>query len=302
MPLCGKITIVGLGLIGGSVGLAARRRRLAARVVGLVRRRESVREAARLGVADEATLDPAAALRGADVVILAVPVGSIAGVAALVRPHLAPRCLVTDAASVKRPVVARLERAFPGGAHFVGAHPIAGSERSGMAAARPDLFEGSVCIITPTPRTDRGALRSAQAFWEGLGARVVRMSPVRHDRIMAAVSHLPHLVAAALVNSVAGGLGCGSPALGFAGTGFRDTTRIAAGPPAMWSEILIANRGHILRAARSFRRELDRVVSMLEEADGAGLDRRLGRAAAARRRVRCANHGCEDNRPVADER
>jgi len=278
-----KLAICGLGLIGGSIGLAARERRLAREVCGLVRRPGSVRTATRMGVVDVATRDPAEAVRGAEMVVLAVTLGATAAVAERVRPHLPAGCVVTDVGSCKRLVIGRTQKALGRDVRFVGAHPIAGSERSGMEASRADLFEGAPCILTPVRGTDPAAMENTAAFWEALGARVCVMSPAAHDRVVAAVSHLPHLVAAALVNASAGMRGGERPVLDYAGSGFRDTTRVAAGDPGIWAEIAADNPREILRLVDRVERQLSLLKTALRRRDREALRRFLARAAAARR-------------------
>ena len=278
-----KLAICGLGLIGGSIGLAARERRLAREVCGLGRRPGSVRTATRMGVVDVATRDPAEAVRGAEMVVLAVTLGATAAVAERVRPHLPAGCVVTDVGSCKRLVIGRTQKALGRDVRFVGAHPIAGSERSGMEASRADLFEGAPCILTPVRGTDPAAMENTAAFWEALGARVCVMSPAAHDRVVAAVSHLPHLVAAALVNASAGMRGGERPVLDYAGSGFRDTTRVAAGDPGIWAEIAADNPREILRLVDRVERQLSLLKTALRRRDREALRRFLARAAAARR-------------------
>jgi prephenate dehydrogenase len=278
-----KLAICGLGLIGGSIGLAARERRLAREVYGLVRRPCSARMAKRMGVVDLATRDPAEAVRGAEMVVIAVTLGATAAVAERVRPHLPAGCIVTDVGSCKRLVIARTRGALGRGACFVGAHPIAGSERSGMGASRADMFEGAPCILTPVRGTDPAALEKTAAFWEALGARVSVMSPAAHDRVVAAVSHLPHLLAAALVNASVGMRGGQRPVLDYAGSGFRDSTRVAAGDPGIWAEIAADNPREILRAVDRLEKQISLLKRALRRQDRGTVRRFLARAAGARR-------------------
>jgi prephenate dehydrogenase len=178
---------------------------------------------------------------------------------------------------VKAPVVAQLEPLF---ARFVGGHPMAGSERSGVAAASADLFDGARCVLTPTPNTDQGALEAVEGLWSALGASVVRMSPAAHDELVAVVSHVPHLVAAALVNAAADATD--GRALMLAAGGFRDTTRVASGPPDLWRDICLMNRGPVLAMLKSYLKEVESVRDAIERGDGGALLAALSRARATR--------------------
>ena len=260
-----KITIVGVGLLGGSLGLALRERALAGRVAGYVRRKASADECERCGAVDEATCDPLAAVEGADVVIFCTPLAQMRLLAEQMTPALAKGAIVTDVGSVKGSVVRDLEDLVAkAGGHFVGSHPMAGAEKTGVAAARADLFAKAVCVITPTPRTNPAALRKVARLWKAVGARVLEMSPETHDALVSRSSHLPHVVAAQLVNLVLGpGQPPHQPAL--CANGFRDTTRIASGSPEMWRDIALANRENLAGALdglmgglREFQRALKR--------------------------------------------
>jgi prephenate dehydrogenase len=262
------LSILGAGLLGGSIGMAARARKTAGRVVVWARRPEAAEQATKLGAADEATTDLARAVAGADLVVLATPIGAMPALA----EQIPPERVVTDVGSVKYPVVAALSQRLP---KFVGAHPMAGSEQSGIEAARPDLFQGAVCILTPREDTDKQVLALVFEFWKSLGCTVRTLSPAAHDEIVARISHLPHLVAAALVSVVCRD---GEQALGFAGPGFRDTTRIASGPVEMWTEICVENRHEIGRALDALIDELGKVRAALENADAIELRALLRRA------------------------
>ncbi len=274
-----RIAILGPGLIGGSIALALRRVN-GSHVTLWARRAEAVREAAEAGCADAATGDLAEAVRGADLVVLCVPVGAMAQIAAEIAPVLAPSCIVTDVGSVKGPVIADLRPILEGRARFVGSHPMAGSEHTGLAAARVNLFDGATCIVTPEPDTDAGALADVAAFWQRLGCRVVELPAAEHDECVALVSHLPHLVAAALVNTVATRNG---HAFRVVGPGFRDTTRVAAGPPEMWREILRENAAAVVPAIDALIAKLAEFRQTLAPAgDGPETEKTLGLLAAAR--------------------
>jgi prephenate dehydrogenase len=278
------MAVIGVGLIGGSLAGAARRAGLVRTVIGCGRSPENLATARRRRLIDRATTDPAEAAAGADLVVLAVPVGTMAAVAAAIASRLAPGAVVTDVGSVKGAVVAALEPLCARvGAAFVGAHPIAGSEAHGAGAADPRLFRGQRCILTPTPTTDRAALARVRALWEGVGMRVEEMEAAAHDAILARVSHVPHLLAYALTAAVAGACAGEHELLAYAGSGFRDTTRIAASPADLWRDIALANRPQVLAGLDEFGAALDAIVDLVRREDGTALERVL--AAAQRRRV-----------------
>lgn len=239
-----RIAILGPGLLGGS--LALKLRSLGGSHVRLwARRREAVDEALAIGCADDTTTDLKAAVNDADLVVLCVPVGAMAQLAGGFLPALNPRTVITDVGSVKGPVLAEIGRLFGRTSRFVGSHPMAGSEHTGLKAARSDLFDQATCIVTPEESTDPSALAAVCAFWEKVGCRVVKMGAAEHDECVALVSHLPHLVAATLVNTVAE---MNAHAFGVVGPGFRDSTRVASGSPAMWAEILGGNSAPVVAA------------------------------------------------------
>ena len=281
-PLVRRLVVVGAGLIGGSLCAAARARGLAARVVA-VDREEAVRaEAARLGLADEVTGDPAAA-RDADLVVLAVPVGLLAAAAAAVAPHVDERAVVTDVGSVKEAVLAAVPPALLHPERFVPGHPIAGRERSGPGAADAALFEGALVILTPPPRTDPACVTAVRALWAAAGARVLTMEAAEHDRIFAAVSHVPHVVAYALVGALLDLEAEQGPLVRYSAGGLRDFTRIAASDPTMWRDICLANREPILKALARVRDVLGRLEVQIAAGDGDGLFAAFARAREVRR-------------------
>ena len=234
--------------------MALRKRKLAKKVVVWGRRIESARIAVKRRAADEAAETPGDAVKGADIVILCTPVGSMPDLARQIRSKLKRGSIVTDVGSTKYDVVKQLTHIFSGRTTYIGSHPMAGSEKDGIMAARPNLFEGAVCIMTPLPRTRTAAVQRLADFWQALGCALRTASPVEHDEIVAYISHLPHLVAAALVNLVQRQ---NPKAFDFIGNGFRDMTRIASGPADMWSEIAMSNREEI-------RRCVDRMIEELE--------------------------------------
>jgi prephenate dehydrogenase len=258
------------------VGLAVRSRLSDCRVVGYGHRRSTLDKALEVGAIDEAHDSAVAAARGADLVVLCTPVGLLGEMLREIGPVLEAGAIVTDVGSTKRAVVAEGERALPAGVHFVGSHPMAGSEKRGVEFARTDLFENATCILTPTERTDAGALAAVEEFWRMLGMRTTRLSPGEHDRHLAEVSHLPHAVAAALVAMQE------EPALTLAGKGFLDTTRIAGGDGGLWRDILLDNADNVRASVGRLREELGKLLGLLEGAKGKELEAWLNAAAGRR--------------------
>jgi cyclohexadieny/prephenate dehydrogenase len=277
-----KITLVGMGLLGGSLGLVIRQRRLAQWVEGYVRRSASVTECERLGLVDHATLDLEAAVREADLVILCTPLAQMQPLTARMAPVLQRGALVTDVGSVKGSVVAELEPLVArAGGCFVGSHPMAGAEKTGASAARADLFENTVCILTPTTHSDPAAVDCLEAFWRGIGTRLLKLSPELHDELVARCSHLPHALAATLARWVLDPAHGPAQALVCAG-GFRDVSRIASGSPEMWRDIALANRRQLSRSLATFLERLRVLQSAIEVGDGAALEALFSEAKARR--------------------
>lgn len=259
-PHMTHLAILGPGLLGGSIALAARARG-GYRVSMWARRPEAVAEVEALGVADFASADIRSVVADAALVVLCVPVGGMPALARQVAEAIPPGAIVTDVGSVKALVCAELGKIFAGRGRFVGSHPMAGSEQTGIGAARADLFTGAVSIVTPQEASEQDAVATIVKFWEALGSRVLRVAPEEHDRIVALVSHLPHLLAAALVNTVAD---ASLSAFDFCGPGFRDTTRVAAGPPAMWAEILRTNHVAVRAAVEALIEKLREMATLLD--------------------------------------
>lgn len=262
-----KTTIVGVGLLGGSIGLAARQRRLAKEIAGYVRRIEGVAECAKFAAADYATTDLLAAVSGADLVILCTPLAQMRQLARQMVPALRRGAIVTDVGSVKASVVREIEALIhKSGAHFVGSHPMAGGEKIGMSAARADLFENAMCVVTPTKKSKPAALRKVEEFWRSLGCRVLRLTPDLHDALVSRSSHLPHVAAAALSRFV---LDPKFPKhqAALCANGFRDTTRIASGSPEMWRDIALANRRHLSRAIDGMISDLQKFQRAMKTED-----------------------------------
>jgi prephenate dehydrogenase len=262
-----KITIIGVGLLGGSIGLAVKRRRLAREVTGFVRRAASLKDCERAGAVDFATTDLLAAVSNADLVILCTPLAQMRSLAKQMLPALKHGAMVTDVGSVKASVLRELESLVQkSGAHFVGSHPMAGAEKNGVAAARADLFVNAVCVVTPVKKSNAPAVRKVEQFWKSLGARTLRLAPEQHDLLVSRSSHLPHVVAATLANLI---LDPAQPKhqAALCANGFRDTTRIASGSPEMWRDIALANRKNLARSVDTFINELKKIQSALKSGD-----------------------------------
>ncbi|NML26071.1 prephenate dehydrogenase [Zoogloea dura] len=277
-----KLVVCGVGLIGGSVALALRRARLVNRIVGVGRRPEPLAMARQLGVIDEIATDWADALDGASVVLLAMPVGQMDAVAAAIAPHLAPGTIVTDAGSTKRDVIEAIYRHL--GAHLgtvVPAHPIAGAEKSGPAAAQAELYRGRKVVVTPLPENTPEAVARVREMWAACGAVLHEMSPQEHDRVFAAVSHLPHLLAFGLVHDLAGRANA-EQLFSYAASGFRDFTRVAGSHPEMWRDICLANRHSLLAELDAYLSELAYLRALLLDGNGPSLEAVFADASRAR--------------------
>ena len=262
-----KIALIGVGLLGGSLGLAIRQRQCAAKVCGYVRRPTSVAECHQFGVVDEASTDLEETVRDADLIILCTPVAQMAGLVSAMSRFLKPGAIVTDVGSVKASVAQQLEPLVESaGSHFVGSHPMCGAEKTGVAAARADLFEGGICVLTPTSRSPATAVSALEEFWSALGCRVLRLSPEVHDDLVSRSSHLPHVVAAELANYVLSPVHPAEQSL-LCANGFRDTTRIASSSPEMWRDIALANRKNLSRVLGVFIEDLQEFCEALKNND-----------------------------------
>lgn len=283
-PRINKLVVIGVGLIGGSFALALKQARMVKEVTGVGRSRKNLKDALRLGVIDRAETDAARAVAGADLVLVGAPVGQMPGIFARIAPALSPKTVVTDAGSTKQDVIKaarrHLGRHFP---MFVPAHPIAGTEHSGAAAAFPELFRDRNLILLPQKETKAGALRLVRAAWLACGANIVRLEADEHDEIFGAVSHLPHMIAFALVHQL-GRRRDAKRLLGFSGGGLRDTVRIAGSSPEMWRDICIANRGALLPLIDGYAGELKAMRAALAKGDGAALEDMFRAAQQARAR------------------
>lgn len=276
-----RVCLVGLGLIGGSIGMALVQREKGVEVVGVDREAATVAGAVRQEAIHWGTTDLAQGVTGADLVVLATPPGQMGAVAQAAAPYLAAASVVTDVASTKQEVVGAIEAALPAQVAYLGGHPMAGSERGGLGAADPYLFENAVWALTPTARTTAKAMDLVGWLVTSLGAHPVFLEPYEHDLAVAAASHLPHLVAAALVNTLVEH----EAALKLAGRGFRDTTRVAAGDPSLWRQILLQNREQVLKVLDRFRRHLDLFAAALAQGNGEVLEGELARGREGRSRL-----------------
>ena len=266
-----KVTLVGVGLLGGSLGLALRQRRLADVVAGFVRRATSVAECQACAAVDVASCDLASAVEGAGLVVLCTPLAQMRPLVERMLPSLKAGAIVTDVGSVKESVVHDLEELVAqGGGRFVGSHPMAGAEKTGVAAARADLFAGAVCVVTPTRRSIPAAVRQVRQLWRAVGGRVLELTPRTHDQLVSRSSHLPHVVAAELANFV---LAPDRPLEQevLCANGFRDTTRIASSSPEMWRDIALANRDNLCEALSALIGELKTFKRALSKGDEAAI-------------------------------
>lgn len=258
-----KIAIIGVGLIGGSIGLAIKKRHLAIEVVGVFRRKSTLRKALKCKAVDRAVTSIADGVKGADLIIVASPVHSIPKIIKEAARYAKRGATITDAGSTKSWIVGQVDKSLAKSrkVHFVGAHPMAGSEHAGVEFAKADLFEGSPCIVTKTAATDGKSLRDIVNFWSQLGAKVKVMSPSSHDKSVSLISHLPHIAAFALAGSVPKG------ELQYAAEGFKDTTRVASSDPSLWADIFLTNKKEILRAGKFFQSYYKDILKAISKSD-----------------------------------
>ena len=274
-----KVTIIGVGLIGGSFAFALKKNKLCNEVTGFGRWKENLQRAKEKAIIDSFELDPAKACDGSDLILFATPVGSFIDIAKKIHSSLNKGAIVSEVGSVKGKLVRDMETLMPEGVFFVGGHPIAGSNHSGIDTATADIFKGAKCIITPTENTDQTAIEIVIAIWKAFGSIVKLINPDEHDRIYASVSHLPHLIAYLIVNTVAD---IDSSYLNFSGQGFMDTTRIASSSPELWRDICILNKDNLLESIEIFKNNLDRVSQYLRALDSESLERDFKKARTLR--------------------
>ena len=285
-PLFNRLALIGVGLIGSSIARAARAKGAVRQIVATAQSAATRRRVAELGLADQVVEGNAAAVAGADLVIVCVPVGVCGAVAAEIGPHLGPGAIVSDVGSVKGAVVRDMAPHLPAGVHFVPAHPVAGTEYSGPDAGFAALFVGRWCILTPPGGTDPAAVEKLAEFWRRLGANVEAMPAAHHDLVLAITSHLPHLIAYTIVGT-ADELAevTRSEVLKFSAGGFRDFTRIAASDPTMWRDVFLANKDAVLEMLGSFNEDLSQLTRAIRRGDGETLFRHFTRTRAIRRGI-----------------
>ncbi|MEK6765833.1 MAG: prephenate dehydrogenase [Planctomycetota bacterium] len=277
----GEVAIIGTGLIGGSIGLGLKERALARSIIGVGHRRATINEALRIKAIDEGTTKVEKAVKKADIIILATSVDLIPLLAKKVIPLMKKSAILTDVGSTKSYIVSQVNKEIKGRydgnrPNFIGAHPLAGSEQRGIESARPDLFEGSVCVLTPTSLNSKKCITKLSNMWKALGAEISIMTPSKHDEIVAFVSHLPHLVASGLASVV------DEKHWKFAASGLRDTTRVASGDPELWLGICKQNKARIIEALRCFSEEVQHTLNDLEQGNDNKILKRLKKAKTVR--------------------
>jgi len=285
-PLFQRVAIIGIGLIGSSLARVIRRDNPATHIVACALRAETLAAVRRLGIADEMTDDPAAAVAGADLVVLATPLSAYAEIAARIAPALKPGAIVTDVGSVKEQAIADLKPALPHGVHLVPGHPVAGTEHSGPEAGFAEMFADRWCILTPLPDGDPDAVAKVTALWQLAKMKVVTMPAEHHDRVLAMTSHLPHLIAYTIVGTATAlGDDLKSEIIAFSAGGFRDFTRIAASDPVMWRDIFLKNREAVLDVLQRFSEDLTALQRAIRRGEGDTLEDWFTRTRAIRRSV-----------------
>jgi prephenate dehydrogenase len=278
-----NVTIIGVGLIGGSLAKILKTTGLAGSITGAGRSRETLELAQRTGVIDRIGQSPERAVEGADLVILASPVGTFETAVREWGPHLTRGTIMTDVGSVKGKLVRKIENLLPAGVNYVPGHPIAGKEKFGVSEASETLFRGAKCILTPTQKTDRQSLDAVKEIWKAAGANVIVMDPDVHDKVFAAVSHMPHVAAFAMMSAVAE-LNTGTEDyISFSGAGFRDFTRIAASSPEIWRDICLMNRENIIEMIERYQISLNRLKTDILDGDGKRLEDHFTMASNVRR-------------------
>ena len=277
-----RITILGVGLLGASFALALKENGLCRTITGYGRNRENLQRAKERNIIDSFEQDPVAACRDSDLIMLSAPVGSFLGLAKAIVPALKKGAVLTDVGSVKGKLVREIEKMMPKAVHYIGGHPIAGSDRSGIDSANAELFRNARCVITPTENSDPSALDIIQNLWKALGSEIVILNPEEHDRIYASVSHLPHLIAYAMVNTVAE---MDRSYLDFSGKGFMDSTRIACSSEELWNDICFLNRDNLVEVLAVFQKNLYRMDQYLKTGDEASLKAEFRKARTLRENI-----------------
>jgi prephenate dehydrogenase len=278
-----KASIIGVGLLGASFALALRKKGLCKTICGYGRKEDNLKRAKESGVIDDYSLDVCRACEDSDLILLSTPVGAFREIAERIKVAIKKGALITDVGSVKGRLVYELESLMPDGAYYIGSHPIAGSDKSGIDDARADLFSNARCIVTPTEKSDESAKEKIISIWEAVGAKIEVMDPFAHDEIYAAVSHFPHIIAYAIVNTIGD---VDSKYIGYAGKGFKDTTRIALSSPEMWRDISIFNKENLIRMMDVFRENLDKITKCLMENNASGIEEEFLRAQTLRKKLK----------------
>ncbi len=274
-----KVAIIGVGLIGGSFALSLRKAGFNGKIAGIGRKKENLIRAKDSGVIDEYFTVPAEGVKDADLILLSTPVGQFPQIVEDIKGYIKKGTIVTDVGSVKAEVIKKLESLMPEGVSFVGGHPIAGKECSGVDAASSELFNKARCIITPSPNTDKEALEKILALWKAFGSKIVLMTPDEHDSIFAAVSHLPHVIAYVLINTI---MDLNKDILPHGGRGLRDMTRIALSPPELWRDICSYNKENILKSLDHFLSSISHVKGLIEKSEWDTLWKEFQKAKAGR--------------------
>ncbi|BCB95386.1 prephenate dehydrogenase [Dissulfurispira thermophila] len=277
-----KVSIIGVGLLGASFALALRENGLCKTIVGTGRKEDNLRRAKERGIIDAYALDVRDICEDSDLILLSTPVGAFRDIAVRIKDILKQNAIITDVGSVKGKLVHEIESLMPERVYYIGSHPIAGSDKSGIDDARADLFDNARCIVTPTEKSNEMAREKIIYMWRRFGARVEVIDPFIHDEIYAAVSHLPHIIAYTIVNTIGD---IDSKYIEYAGQGFKDTTRIALSSPEMWRDIVIHNRENLLRLLDVFKENVDRIKRLLEKKDSEAIKEEFKSARGLRERL-----------------
>jgi prephenate dehydrogenase len=285
MTIFKRVTIVGVGLIGGSLALSARENGSFAHITGVGRTRENLEKAKELGVVDAYTLNLAAGVKQSDLIVIATPVSAVVPLLVKMLPHLKENAVVTDVGSVKGSMMKKVESLSLGNICFVGGHPIAGTENSGVEAAFLGLFKGRKCVLTPSKLTNAAALEKIKSLWISVGSDVVIMDSERHDKIMAAVSHLPHVIAFTLVNFLSSIDSSHERIFNFSAGGLKDFTRIAASDPIMWRDIALMNKTNLVEMLDGYVKTLNAFKDLINGEDATGLQKEMQQSRNIRRNV-----------------
>lgn len=278
------ISIIGLGLIGGSLAMALKKAGIGEKIIGIGRQESRLQEAMRLGIVDKMTTDLFFGVKNADLVVLATPISAILSLANDMLPYLRRGTIVTDVGSTKAEIVQRLTLFLADvGVHFVGSHPMAGSDESGLAAAKEDLFKNAVCVLTPIEETSQEALSRVKSIWLEIGCQVAELNPELHDRLVSASSHLPHLAASCLIDLASQ---YDQKITYLIASGFRDTTRIAGGHPVIWKDIFLTNKTYLLEAISKFKMSLEKWQELIQRDNQNGLIHELENINLLKQRLR----------------